>query len=73
MACTLGFIFPIKSANYMIILCTLPRPFWKQIVLVILFFYKDNSAIAKPAYTVRITMTVALLHTYISAQLSKYI
>lgn len=56
----------------MIILCTLPRPFWKRIVLVILFFHKDNSAGGKPAYTERIIMTVALLHTYVNAQLQKY-
>lgn len=29
MVCALGFIFPIKSANYMIIRSTVPRPFWK--------------------------------------------
>lgn len=64
MVCALGFIFPIKSANYMIILCTVPRPFWKRIVLFILFFHKDNSASGKPAYAVRILMSVALSHTY---------
>lgn len=63
MVCALGFIFPIKSANYMIILCTVPRPFWKRIVLFILFFHKDNSASGKPAYAVRILMSVALSHT----------
>lgn len=50
----------------MIILCTAPRPFWKWIVLVILFFYKDNSASGKPAYVARILMSVALTHTYLS-------
>lgn len=68
MVCALGFIFPIKSANYMIILCTVPRPFWKRIVLFILFFHKDNSASGKPAYAVRILMSVALSHTYTCLQ-----
>lgn len=68
MVCALGFIFPIKSANYMIIRCTVPRPFWKRIVLFILFSYKDNSASGKPACAVRILMSVALLHTYTRVQ-----
>lgn len=67
MVFALGFIFPIKSANYMIILCTVPRPFWKRIVLVILFFYKDNSATGEAAYAARILMPPALSHTYSSA------
>lgn len=52
----------------MIILCTMPRPFWKRIVLFILFFHKDNSASGKPAYAVRILMSVALSHTYTCLQ-----
>lgn len=41
MVCELGFIFPIKSANYMIIQRTAWRPFWKQVVIFILsvFFF----------------------------------
>jgi len=49
----------------MIILCTTPVPFWKWIVLVILFFCKDNSASGKPASAVRILKSVALAHTYL--------
>lgn len=49
----------------MIIRCTVPGPFWKRIVLFILFFYKDNSASGKPACAVRILMYAASLsHTY---------
>lgn len=64
MVCALGFIFPIKSANYMIIRSTVPRPFWKRIVLFILFFYKDNSARGKPSCAVRILMAMALSYGY---------
>lgn len=70
MVCALGFIFPIKSANYMIIHCTVPRPFWKRLVLFILFFSKDNSANGKPLCAVRILMPLAFSHIYTCTQIA---
>lgn len=39
MLCALGFIFPIKSANYMIIQSYARGPFWKWVAIATCFFY----------------------------------
>lgn len=39
MLCALGFIFPIKSANYMIIQSYAQGPFWKWVAMVCFVFF----------------------------------
>lgn len=65
MLCALGFIFPIKSANYMIIQSYVQGPFWKWVAMV---------CIPPPPLMVMLEMRSALWQEYQSAsQLSNYI